>query len=100
MANTLQWQPIKQRIEFNALLFIYKFVNNHTPNYLSEKITYIIRDTHQHATHLKNKISLPTMTKYDHNTKQHFLQKDERIQQIRIEHQELGYYRCFQEETE
>jgi hypothetical protein len=61
MVDALQWQPIKQRIEFNALLFIYKIVHNHTPNYLSEKITYI-RDTHQHDTRSKNNILLPTMT--------------------------------------
>jgi hypothetical protein len=98
MVEALQWQPIKQRIEFNAKLFIYKIVHNQTPNYLSEKITYV-RDTHQHDTQSKNNISLTTMIM---TTTQNSIFYKGMSEYIKLESniKNSGYYRCFQEETE
>jgi hypothetical protein len=61
MLETLKWQSVKQRIEFNTMILIYKIVNNLTPNTLSNNITYI-RETHQHHTRSTNNIRLPNMT--------------------------------------
>jgi hypothetical protein len=43
MLETLKWQSVKQRIEFNTIILklIHKIVNNLTPNTLSNNITYI-----------------------------------------------------------
>jgi hypothetical protein len=61
MLETLKWQSVKQRIEFNTMILIYKIVNNLTPKTFSNNITYI-RETHQHHTRSTNNIRLPNMT--------------------------------------
>jgi Reverse transcriptase (RNA-dependent DNA polymerase) len=62
MLDTLQWQPVKQRIEMNSMIFIFKILHNQLPEYLSSRIKYT-RDTHNHNTRSRNNIVLPMMTK-------------------------------------
>jgi hypothetical protein len=42
MLDTLKWQSIKQRIEFNTMIFSFKIVHNMAPKNLSNNISYVI----------------------------------------------------------
>jgi hypothetical protein len=61
MLDTLKWQSMKQRIEFNTMIFIFKIVHNMAPENLCNNISYV-RDSHQHDTRSSNNICLPNMT--------------------------------------
>lgn len=41
MLNKLKWMSVRQRINYNAFVFIYKIKNNLMPTYLTRKLTYV-----------------------------------------------------------
>jgi DNA-directed RNA polymerase subunit F len=53
LLETLHWLPIRQRINFKILLFIYKCLNNLAPIYLSELIEPLIHTRSLRSTNLK-----------------------------------------------
>ena len=40
LLNTLRWQSIVQRIEYQQCLMVYKILHNRTPSYLTRLISY------------------------------------------------------------
>lgn len=62
MLETLQWQSVRQRLTFNALIMIHKINNNLTPNYLKENIQRVC-ETSTHETRNKNELRLPKYKK-------------------------------------
>lgn len=47
MLDCLGWMTIKQRVNFNTIVLIYKIINNLLPNYLTNKINYV-KDGHNY----------------------------------------------------
>ena len=60
---TLHWLPVKQRIIFKLLLYVYKSLNNHAPKYLSDCLKIYVpgRQTRSSADPLK--LTYPTKRK-------------------------------------
>lgn len=49
MLDSLQWLSIRQRVEYNTLVFIFKVINEMAPQYLTKTIQYG-RDIHHYNT--------------------------------------------------
>lgn len=57
MLDSLQWLSIRQRVEYNTLVFIFKVINEMAPQYLTNTIRYG-RDIHQHDTRQAGELRL------------------------------------------
>lgn len=53
LLKSLNWLNVDQRIKFNVLIFVFKIINGHLPNYLMEKLKYV-EDLTQY--NLRNKL--------------------------------------------
>ena len=53
MLDSLGWLCIKNFVEYNVLIFIYKMLNNMLPQYLTKNITHV-NDVHNYATRSAN----------------------------------------------
>ena len=49
MLDSLQWMSVRQRVEYNTLIFIFKLTNGMAPQYLTNTIVYG-RDIHRYDT--------------------------------------------------
>jgi hypothetical protein len=63
MLDALQWLSVRQRLDLNTMVFVYKIVHKHMPQYLTEKIIHV-RDTHEYNTRVAvaGNFELPKMT--------------------------------------
>jgi len=63
MLDTLQWLSVRQRLDLNTMIFLYKIVHKNMPEYLTEKIIHI-RDKHDYNTRVAaaGNFGLPKMT--------------------------------------
>lgn len=41
LLKSLNWLNVNQRIKYNVLIFVFKIINRHLPNYLMEKLKYV-----------------------------------------------------------
>ena len=57
MLDSLQWMSVRQRVEYNTLIFIFKLTNGMAPQYLTNTIVYG-RDVHQYDTRRAGDIRL------------------------------------------
>lgn len=62
MLNCLQWMSIRQRIEFNTLVFIFRVVNGMAPQYLTSTVCYGW-DMHRYETRYAGSLRLPNYRK-------------------------------------
>ena len=49
MLNKVKWMSVKQRLDYNKLVLMWRIVNNNAPPYLTEKFIFA-KDAHSHNT--------------------------------------------------
>lgn len=62
MLNCLQWMSVRQRVEFNTLIFVYRVTKGMAPQYLSSTIIYG-RDVHRYETRRAGDLRMPNFRK-------------------------------------
>lgn len=62
MLECLQWMSVRQRIEYNTLVFVFRVTKGMAPQYLTNTVVYG-RDVHQHNTRQAADLRLPSYRK-------------------------------------
>lgn len=62
MLDSLQWMSVRQRVEYNTLIFIHKVTKGMAPQYMSDTVTYG-RDVHRYNTRRAGDLRLPSYKK-------------------------------------